>query len=74
MITGLTTALKNDINSRPDPAQFAEVSTAITDLEKSASLLTRQCERPSGTGIECLEAFSVMMSDWRRLMATANWS
>ena len=72
-ITELTAALKNDINSRPDPARFTEVSTAITDLERSAGLVMRQCERPSGTRFECTEAFDTMMSDWRRLKATANW-
>lgn len=74
MITELTTALKNDIKSRPDPARFAEVSAAVTDTERSAGLLKKECARRSDSSrFACTEAFDALMADWRRLQAAANW-
>jgi hypothetical protein len=74
MITELTSALKNDIKSRPDPARFAEVSAAVTDTERSAGLLKKECARRSDSSrFACTEAFDALMADWRRLQAAANW-
>lgn len=67
VVNDVTTALKNDIASHPGPTQFADVSSAITSLDKSAGVVKQQCDHVSGHGLNCLDAFDAMMADWRQL-------
>jgi hypothetical protein len=73
LVTEVTTDLKKDIASRADPSQFADVSTAITNLEKSAGTVRQECDHVSGTGLNCTAAFDGMMDDWRRLLSAVRY-
>lgn len=74
-LTELTTALRRDIAGRPDPGRYADVSAAVSALERTTAGL-RRCDDYFDGGAdqhECFRAWDAVRADFDRLAAAANW-
>lgn len=75
-LTELTSAIKKDIIAASEPAQYADVSAAVAELEKSTAEL-RQCDDYFKEGVgqrECSVAWGDVDADFDALASAAHYT